>query len=538
MEKIDKIVSFLEKGPLSIRTWIVSFGGIVAARILIESLVFSFEQKTFDEFLGIIFGTVLFFLFSYIVLLVVLRFLVKEKIEKLASVLLWGQWMIIIPPIVDKLIFGDRKYWSFYIFGSVKEVIIKGLTFFGENPSFGITWGTRLLVLITVVGLGLYVFYKKRKIVWFFIGAISVYLVLYILGAFPSFVSFVILPFAGVGLFAIEAEDIAKQFLTSLQLFGIENSGIKVVLHYKMGLVYNPLLFVFSVFLLFVSRRRWFFALAKNVRYPQMIFNCGLFFLGVGLGWMRFPQNFGIDFFEMMALANAILAIFFAWYFSVVVNDLADIEIDQISNQDRPLTSGAIKKSTYSDFGLIFALFALLSSLVVSKVFFLIIVGYLLVTWVYSSHPFRLKRFVLVSSILSSFASLFFLLGGYLLISDFQTLQFFPWRIISFLFIAYAFLIPLKDIKDIEGDQAKDVETLPVVLGEENARIFLGVVLFVNYVLSPVIVDERSLFLPAVLFGGISYWVITNQKHKPKTLPWWVLGIVTIYGMLLVLMIF
>lgn len=536
---IDKIVQFLEDNPLTLKTWMVSFGAVIAVRYLVESAIFSFKHKNLDEFLGGMFhGTLLFFLLSYVVLLILLKLLTGESTKKLANVLLWGQWMIVLPPIIDKLVFRDRTYWSFYVFDSVQGLMVRFVQFFGENPSFGITWGTRSMVAIATIGLGLYVYFKRRKIVWFFISAVLVYTALFLLGAFPSLVSFATLPFQGARLLSIESQDIAKQFFTSLHLFGIENSGIKVVLHYKMALVYNILLFLSLGLLLFLTHKRWLFALVKNVRYPQMIFNGGLFFIGVGLGWFYFPHNFKIDFFAALALVNAVLAIFSAWTFSVIVNDLSDVKIDEISNVDRPLFQAAIKKDQYADLGLVFALLALLSAIVVSKIFFLIIVGYLLVTWIYSQHPFRLKQFVIVSSAFSSIASLLFLLGGYTLISDMQTLASFPWKIIVFLFISYALLIPLKDIKDIDGDRTSGVTTLATLMGEENSRIILGALLFASYIISVFVLSERILFLPALLFGSISYWVITNKKHNPRVLPWWVLGIVIIYGILLVLVVF
>lgn len=536
---LDKIVQFLENNPLTLRTWLVSFGAIITIRYLVESVIFSFEHKNLDEFLGGMFhGTLLFFLLSYVVLLLLLKLLTGERIKKLANVLLWGQWMIVLPPIIDKLIFRDRTYWSFYVFDSAQGIIIRFIKFFGENPSFGITYGTRAMVAIATIGLGLYVYYKRQKIIWFFVSAALIYTALFLLGAFPSLVSFATLPFQGSDLLSIESQDIAKQFFTSMHLFGIENSGIKVVLHYKMALVYNILLFAALSGLLFSTRKKWFFALMKNVRYPQMIFNVGLFFMGVGLGWFYFPHNFNIDFFAALALIGAVLAIFSAWTFSVIVNDLSDIEIDAITNADRPLLRGAIEKNQYADLGLVLALLALLSSLVVSKIFFLIIAGYLLVTWIYSNHPFRLKRFVVVSSVFSSIASLLFLLGGYTLVSQGQTLALFPWKIIAFLFVSYALLIPLKDIKDIGGDRANKVTTLATLMGEENSRIILGAILFVSYITSVVVLNEYTLFLPALLFGSISYWIITNKKHNPRALPWWVLGIVIIYGILLVLIAF
>lgn len=139
---------------------------------------------------------------------------------------------------------------------------------------------------------------------------------------------------------------------------------------------------------------------------------------------------------------------------------------------------------------------------------------------------------------LSSFASLLFLVAGYILISNEQSLKMFPWKAVVFLFVVYTLLLPLKDLKDEEGDDQNGVFTLATIFGQENARMILGALLFLSYFGSAVILNEKALFIPALLFGLLGYWLTTNKKIKINSLTWWTLGIVVVYGILLVLIIF
>ena len=101
-----------------------------------------------------------------------------------------------------------------------------------------------------------------------------------------------------------------------------------------------------------------------------------------------------------------LVSVFAAWMFSVVTNDLADVETDNISNQNRPLQKGIFDPKTYRDYGLVFLLLALLLAVSVSKTSFVLVALYLLVTWVYSQYPFRLKKFLFVSSAVSAIATI------------------------------------------------------------------------------------------------------------------------------------
>jgi 4-hydroxybenzoate polyprenyltransferase len=484
------------------------------------------------------FGTVTFFLLGYLCLLLFLRLTTQKKTYQLSNLVLWGLWLIVFPPLIDRVIFGEQFFWSFYLFDGPREVLRSLVLFFGDDLRIGITLGTRVEVFLAAIFLGIYLARVKRKKTWMIWGSLGVYLVLFLLGVFPSVLTWIILGFQKGVFWSIQDHQVAKLFLSPLEVWGVNSWGIKTALHHKMALFYGPLIVLGLAWLQFLANREQFWALLKNLRFPQVIFNSGLFFLGMGLGWFYFPENFEINIFSVLAVINFWLAMVLAWSFSVVVNDSVDWKIDRISNQERPLVKKIFSSQEWLERGAIFFSLSLFLALIASKVLFLIILAYNLITLSYSDYPFRLKRVPLIAGIISSLASLLFFLAGYFLLSGENYLENFPWRIAGFLFVVYALIIPLKDIKDLKGDKKDQVFTVAGILGEQNARILFGALLFLAYIFSPWVLREPRLIPWSMAFGGLSYGLLNHQKISAKIFPWGVLTLVIIYGIILVGIIF
>jgi len=538
--RAEKIIDYLERTQLSFKTIFFSVLAIVSIRFFFESVFLDLKTTSYEEFIAsYVTALLLFFLFSYVLTVIFVWFMTREELSKVASVVLWGQWLVVVPPIVDHIVFEGRPVWSFYVFDSIKGIIERYFTFFGDNPAFGITYGTRVEVLLVMIFLGLYIFIKRKKrIIWLVIGVLSAYTFSFMLGIIPNIITYFYGLFTGENLLAIDKTDIVSLFLTSLHYFDIKRGIFRTVLSFKMAFFFNIFLFAELAVLQFLANKKKFFALLKNVRYPQMVFNTGLMLIGICLGVYYFPQNLSIDMFSVLAVINLWITVFCAWCFSVIVNDLADEKIDRVSNSNRPLVKGIFSPRQFGDYAFVFLVLSLSAAIAVSDKTMLLAVLYLMVTWIYSQQPFRLRRFVFVSSVLSSFASLLFLIMGYILVAQGQALDLFPWKIVIFLFLSYALLIPIKDLKDIKGDKQCGIITLPTLVGNVRARSILGSLLFLSYFFSVIILNEKKLLVPAVLFGLISYYIMTSKKYRSNTLPWWVLGIVAIYGIILVLITF
>lgn len=534
-EKIEKILKVIENWKFDFKLWLVSFLFLIATRLFVEGLLLGLPIRSLESFVVLFSHTFLFFLLTYLIFLIFLFLLTREKVEKIASFLLWGFLIIIFPPVVDKFIFGDEIYKSFYLFDSVRGLVVRFFTFFGENPDWGITYGARFNMAISLFFLTGYIYLKTKNKTKTIFGALGAYLIFFLLSSFPSLVVYFL---EILRINEVSYSTVAGYFMSPFVVFGLKGEILESFMAKKLALIYLPLVFLItSCFWLWLDFKKHL-SLIKNIRLPQMIFNGGVLFIGLGLGWFYYSENFQFDFFGLMVILNLIIIVFASWFFSVFINDYYDLGVDKISNKNRPLTQKTISIKENWDYGWFFFFVSLMGASLIGPIFFLIILVYHLLTWVYSSYPFRLKRFIGISNLLIAFSSLIFLIIGFLVFSDSQTLAKFPWTVYWFLFLAYFLIIPLKDLKDLEGDKKNQITTLPTLIGKEKTRLLVSVFLLSLYLISVYVLRKPDLFLSAVLLGGINFYLINNSKISEKTLNYWVLGMVFLYGIFLVKIIF
>lgn len=535
-DKIYNIVNKLENSPKSFNKFIISFGAIVVIRLYIEGLLLGLPQSEFIYFALFFVHTLLFFGLIFLVFLWLIKKITGQSYGKIASVLLWGYWFMILPPIIDKIIFGNKLVWSYYLFDGLGGLGVRFLTFFGSNPDSGITYGTRVVIATVTLFLSFYIYLKTKKVIYFFLSIILSYFIFFIFSSFPCWITFFLEIINGKNIEEVTNLDVARVFLSPFDYFNVKLK-IELFLIYRLTLLYNLFCFVsFFAFLAFNYKGK-FISLIKNVRFPQVIFNFGLLFIGMGLGYYYFPRN-NFDFFYILIVVNLLVMVFSSWFFSVFINDITDQRVDRKSNPDRPLIKSIFSINEYKNFSKIFLFFSLTSALLVGFQAFSLIIVYHFLTWIYSHYPFRLKRYYPISAILSSFASLIFLIVGFLIFSENQTLGEFPWKVFFFLLVAFSLILPIKDFKDVKYDKKDGVYTLPVILGLKNTKFFLAIALFFLYLFSVILLREPRLFLAALIFGCINFWALISDKFDNRKIIWPVLFLVFLYAIFLVGIIF
>jgi 4-hydroxybenzoate polyprenyltransferase len=545
LSRILKIVNSIENYPLTLTDWMIAFFSLITLRLLGEHLVNGLSINSPSFFVGSTLVTILFFLFSYLLILLFLRVFLKESVQKLANLLLWGFFMIIFPPVIDKIWCGSPKCWSFYAFESLKGLGLRFLTFFGNNPSMGITYGVRTEVALAVILIAVYVFIKTRKILKGLLGGLITYMILFILGSFPSWLTFFLL-FPEKKISTIEGFDVAGIFLSPVRLFSLNDTDLLNVLNVKMNLIYGLLVVVVMTIFFWINFREKFWAVVKNVRWIQISIHAGLVFAGAALGSFYFPGNLTLklsqtlpdNFFSLLVLANLALAAVFAWLAAVFLNDCVDLKIDKITNKNRPLANEKIKISEYMQLFWVFFAMSLVLALVVGVKFLLLILAYQIIGWVYSAWPFRLKRVPIVASSLSALALLLLFISGFILFPDGQDILKFPAKLFWLMMIAFTVSLPIKDLKDIEGDRKDGIWTVPALLGENWARFVIGLGIFVSYSLSVVWLNAKILFFPAMILGALSFWILQNKKISPRRVHIFVFGFLFVYVFLMAYRVF
>ncbi|MHA1275710.1 MAG: UbiA family prenyltransferase [Candidatus Helarchaeota archaeon] len=176
------------------------------------------------------------------------------------------------------------------------------------------------------------------------------------------------------------------------------------------------------------------------------------------------------------------LSFIFAWLFAVGINDYYDIEIDETTNPERPLITGALTKHDVKWFSIatggISLGLAIVTDILNAQMGVIILTGiYLLLGILYSKPPVRLKaRMTFSSVVIGIVTSECILLGGVLV--RFINLSILYAGVLGFL---VTFLSAAKDLKDIEGDKVEGIPTLPVIYGPKKAAFIFQIIYTVAY---------------------------------------------------------
>ena len=539
MDKLKKIIDELFEEKISLLSWIFIFLGAIFLRCFIEQFL-AFSKPLFpQEYLMEYIHTLLFFSLSIVMIWLFLSLILGIKPEKLSKVLIFSSLFIIFPPLIDMVKTGGEAYWSFYLFSAPRDLFLQYITFFGHLPSAIVYFGTKIVFIVVIFLLLGLIFFKTRSLIKSIATVIGVYSILFLMGAFPSFFFyFYNFIFGTTKFFEIKSFEIFKFFSPMDNVLGINFQSIKYAVAFRLNFIYFILLLILLVILFYAIDAKKFIAVIKNFRYPQVVYHSGLFFIGVTIGVINYPENFKLNLFSILAVAVILVSVWLAWKTSVIINDLNDDKIDAISNPDRPLPQGIFNRKEYTQLGLICFLLSILGGLSLGFPFAFLIIAYQIIAWAYSVNPFRLKRFPLVATLVSSLASLMVLFLGFILISKGQTIHTLSSRIVFLMIISGTLSLPIKDFKDIAGDKKDNIFTIPVIFGEKKSRVIVASGLFISFILSVFFLNELSLFWWAMLFGSFAFLMVVSNKIKPRNIFWPTLGVIFVYGLVMIKVLF
>lgn len=539
---LSRLIHRIEGAPLTLTFFIVTFFALIIARLTVENTLGLFQEHPLFFFFFEFTHTLLFFLCSFILLIPVVRFAGATDLKKAVNILFSGFLIILTPPILDTLIIGRGRFWSFYEFDGLLGLFQRFYTLFGDTPDIGITYGVRIEVVLVTLGIACYAYIKTKEMKRVALAALFTYTILFILGTFPSWVTLLILS-PTKDLFAITGTDVAALFLSPEHILGRDLNNFRSVLNFKMSLVYSVFLSILATLFLFRHFPRYFWALIRNARFPQLTYHGGLLFLGITLAFFFSDDSFRPTFFSLLSIIVLLLAVECAWLASVVVNDIHDIAIDTVTNPLRPLIKETIPQELYILFGVLFFIASLIFAGIVSFSALFILASYQALAWIYSAPPLRLKQYPIIATLFASAAGILILIIGFISATETHNINRLPLPLLVYLFIAYFLVLPIKDFKDIVGDKKDHILTIPVLLGESLAKHVIGSALFLFYIGSPLLLNIRTLFFPALFFGALSFFILQKGSAEEtsffayRKLPGYILILTILYGSIITLFI-
>ena len=547
--KLSTFLRAMEITPITYGAWLVSALSLILIRIFIENWVSGIQTLS----AGLLFVSVTHFSFSLLLTLLLFVPLVslgaRVPVSIAARVVLCGFIVVLTPPIIDTLIAGGGHFMNFYKFDGLSGwsdghgLPLRFLTFFGDRPDFGVTYGVRTEIAFSVLFLSMYTYFKTKQLWRTLLTAFMGYGIFFILGTFPSWVALVVDGLRN-GIGSVTDISIAQLFFTPEGVFSQPVSDFSGMLSFKMSLVYGVILPVIIAVETAYFFPKIFVALIRNARWPQLLYHSGLACVGMGLALVFSQGKIEWTFFNGIAFVVFQLAIWSAWLAAVVTNDIVDIRIDEMTNNTRPLPTGSISADVYRSVGYTFFGSSLLLAGCISLKLLVLLGVYQLFAWIYSAWPLRLKRVPILGTLVSAAAGMVIIYAGFILVASDGTTSHFPTSISIFLLGALTIVLAIKDFKDIEGDRADGVYTLPVVLGEDQARFFLGGGIWFVYMASMFVIHEPRLFFPSLFFGGVSFFLVLLAKEDCggwlhfRSLPIWIFLSALFYGVSLVWIIF
>lgn len=292
------------------------------------------------------------------------------------------------------------------------------------------------------------------------------------------------------------------------------------------------LLAVIPIITLFVLRRSILLILMKDSRPSRILHYLLLAIFGASLQVDSYLNL--LQFTVLLRFFLFFLLLYYAGQFAIVTNNIEDLEADRITNPGRPLVQAQISKGAYRQIGWISLVIALALSLFIGWMEFVTVSTLTLVYFVYSSPPFKFKRYVLFAKFLIGLNSFCAALYGFVLLGG--KLSSFPLSWGVFILVPISLMANFIDLKDTEGDRLARIKTLPVLLGQRKASLLIAAFTFFTYLYAGILLNKLYVYL---LLAVLSIFHISLFFRRPyQEGPLFILHNGLFFGLIILLLIF
>ncbi|MCP4675715.1 MAG: UbiA family prenyltransferase [Deltaproteobacteria bacterium] len=474
-----RIVAALESDSIPLGYSILVFFFSITLRNFIE--LFATNEKDFPLDRMIHFW--LFFVSAALFTTLILHLATREPVVKVLKVVLPASIVLIVTPIVDLTwTLGEGARITYLVPNYHEDFVYRFFTFFGDYNNHGASPGIRVEIAIILIANTLYCIAKGAGLRRGLLAAISIYTIIFAHGALPL---------------------ILNQLMP---LFDLEYKYTDPLL----GRCFLLSSVLAAAVVAWRSSPRYFLTFAKDLRWMRVLYYELLFFLGYLFDCQSRPIQFTHDnLFHMLLIP---ISLILAILFSIVTNNLADVDIDRVSNRDRPLYKKGIDREHYRKTAAPFFVLSLLVALITDQKSFLYVLLFIALYFIYSMPPFRFKRVPFFSKLVISTNSLAIFVMGFFLRDG--ALTDIPGIVFAYFVIGFTTVANFIDLKDFEGDRAAGIKTIPVLLGLKRAKLLCGAAFLVFYLSIFFAIGDLVLLPALVVLGGLQLYFITRTKYR------------------------
>ena len=501
---LERYITKLETAPMSIAGWLAAFAGIVWVRYFLEAFSSPNVSGFVPSDMPTLLHYALFYLAAVVVTVVVVGTVSRLPLLPMMRTLIFILPLMWLAPLIDLANGGAHMA---YLFAASPFALLKDFfTYFGPFTAYGITLGLRIELGLLIFMLGAFVFIKTKKLSKAFLGMVVGYVVIFASVSLPSVMGFFLPANASGAVFAGSLSNalVSHNFLHPSETYTAYRT-LELLFDASMAQTWFVILVIAGGAWLYLVRKNVMVAMIRNIRPERAIHFIIFAFLG-GLIALSEGTKVNWTVLDFITIVVAALTIIFAWAFAVITNDLVDESIDTVSNTDRPLVTGTLSSGMMRDAALVCGVMTTLGALALGSYALFWMLVFSAAYYIYSVPPLRLKRIPILASAFIGVATLATMLLGFFLISTNQGLAAFPSQIALLVVLFMTLITNVRDLKDIKGDNAAGIWTIPTLLGNRRARIVIGAMTFVAYALVPLFIPVPILWAPSLIIG-VASWV-------------------------------
>ncbi|MCX6701875.1 MAG: UbiA family prenyltransferase [Candidatus Zambryskibacteria bacterium] len=430
---MEGFIKKIEEQPISISQWIVGFVGIIFVRYFFEVLSSPTPSGIIQSDAYALVHIGLFFLTIILLIICVAGYFTKNytNVSKIILFLLPIVWFA---PIFDIIFSRGKGYIMSYIYDTHGALVLDFFKFFDPQIMHGATYGMRIAYTILLLAVGFYIWLKRKKILPVILTLLTLYVFMFIVGTIPSLLyTFTHLntPNSTPSSVLYYVNDLVTKSNIYHNTLHETAQSVPLIRFLQIGFdkLMSQILFILSFILATIffwkTSPQKFKAVIKNTRPERIFYYMSSFILTVGFAYITEREGVfsWVDVLGMICLLISWLGV---WMYSVHVNDIADVQIDEISNSNRPIIQKTITSEEMHQIGYIYLALALLGSWSAGFYpFFMALVG-LAVSYIYSASPLRLKRIPILTTFLISIVCLAAALAGFFFVSIDKQIHSFP----------------------------------------------------------------------------------------------------------------
>ncbi len=514
---LERFIASLENTPMSVATWLAGFAGIVWIRCFLE--VFSSPNVSgyVASDLPTLLSYGLWYLAVALMLVTIVSIFSRTAPLCVARALLFVLPVLWLGPLIDLCRGGASIGYIFAV--SPQALLYDFLTYFGPLAGSGATFGLRVEIACALLILGGYVYVRTKQPLRALLALVAGYLVIFIAGSLPSLIGLFFPVGAGSGASAwvlvLQGSLIARDFLHPSEIHSAYRTA-ELLFDAAMAQTWYLFVTFTGLVLLYRAQKHAVIATLRNLRPERLAHYIIAAILG-GLIALAEGSRVSWNILDIITIAVAALTITFAWLFAITINDIVDEPIDAISNKERPLITGMLTPSTMRDVVFVSGAMTLVGALALGSYATFWVLAFSACAFIYSTPPLRLKRVPILASAFIGVATLSLVLLGFFLVSANQTIIAFPAPLAFAIFLSVTLMANVRDLKDIQGDAAAHIWTIPTLLGERRARFVIGGMCCLAALIIPLFIPVLALWVPSVITGVVA-WVSIVRGEKENFL--------------------